>query len=91
MRYWDCLPKCELHITLFMKSLVAKTEQNRESQPMHLISCEKKLLMILEGRIKSIYCVIWLCDWLGWVKVLCKLVMCDLLDVDIELCGVLLT
>jgi len=30
-------------------------------------------------------------DWFGWVEVLCKLAMCDFLDVDVELCGVLLT
>jgi len=40
---------------------------------------------------KSIYHVIWLYDWLGWVEVWCELSMCDLLDVDVELCGVLLT
>ena len=36
-------------------------------------------------------CVIWLIDWFGWFKVLCELAMCDLLDVDIELYGLLLT
>ena len=40
---------------------------------------------------KCISCVIWLCDWLGWVEVLYELAMCDLFDVDVELCGVLLT
>ena len=38
-----------------------------------------------------IYHVIWLYDWLEWVKVWCELVMCHLIDVDVELCGVLLT
>ena len=40
---------------------------------------------------KCIYCVIWLYGWLGWVEVWCELAMCDLLDVDVELCGVVLT
>ena len=33
----------------------------------------------------------WICDWFGWVEVLCELVICDLLDMDVELCRVLLT
>ena len=38
-----------------------------------------------------IYHVIWLYDWLEWVEVWCELVMCYLLDANVELCGVLLT
>jgi len=38
-----------------------------------------------------IYHVIWLYGWLEWVEVWLELVMCDLLDVDVELYGVLLS
>ena len=38
-----------------------------------------------------IYHVIWLYGWLEWVEVWLELVMCEFLDVDVELCGVLLS
>ena len=39
----------------------------------------------------SIYCVVWLYDRLEWVEVCLELVMCEYLDMDVELCGVLLS
>ena len=38
-----------------------------------------------------IYHIIWLYGWLEWVEVWLELVMCEFLDVDVELCGVLLS
>jgi len=38
-----------------------------------------------------IYHVIWLYGWLEWVEVWLELVICEFLDVDVELCGVLLS
>ena len=38
-----------------------------------------------------IYCVIWLYDRLEWFEVCLELVMCEFLNMDVELCGVLLS
>jgi len=38
-----------------------------------------------------IYFVIWLYAWLERVEVCLELVMCEFLDVNVELCGVLLS
>ena len=35
--------------------------------------------------------VIWLFDWFEWVELLCELAMCDFLDVDVDLYGVVFT
>ena len=48
-------------------------------------------IALIENRCLMYSHVIWLCDWFGWVEILCELAMCDLLDVGVELCGVLLT
>jgi len=38
-----------------------------------------------------IYCDVWLYDRLEWVEVCLELFMCEFLDIDVELCGVLLS
>ena len=38
-----------------------------------------------------IYCVVWPYDRLEWVELCLELVMCEFRDMNVELCGVLLS